>query len=381
MDIVFCGTFAAWRLGTIQARALPLAQELGRQGIRCAVVTTPWDMPSEAGVADALDGVALYNASTAPRSTLEAPVAILEQHRIIRSLSPRAVHVFKPRGFGGFAGMTLWNRLPVLVDSDDWEGDGGWNRVGSYSLVHRRVFDWQERTMIRQAHGVTAASSLLFHRARALRCTLRGGERRVLRLPNALPVAWHAALASAPRQRTPVSPTLVLYSRFAEFSRDWVPRFLAALERDYPAGLHVRVIGAEGLGVWSGRLCLDQLGYVTRYYLPELLATSSIAVVPHDDTLVGRAKHSVKLLELMAAGCAIITSDVGDAAEMTGPSSVLLRSNEPEAMAGAVVQLLGSPTTIDRLSRAARSRVRDSYLIPDTALRLLRWYHDIGVTA
>lgn len=381
VDMVFCSTFAAWRLGTLQARALPLAQELRRQGLRCVIVTTPWDLPAEAGVVDTVDGVTLSNSRLFPFEPIGIPLAVLEQQRLIRSLSPMAVHVFKPRGYGGLAGMAVRNRLPLLVDSDDWEGDGGWNRVGSYSLLQRRMFDWQERSMLRRAYGVSAASWLLFHRAREIRAAGPGdGDATpVLRLPNALSLEWYGAFASALRPEPDACPTIVLYSRFAEFSEDWLPRFVAVLSEAAVPQLRLRVIGSTGRLVGTRTVAVDQLGYVAREQLPELLAGAHIAVVPHDDQLVGRAKQSVKLLELMAAGCPIVTSDVGDVADVTAGSSVLLRSNDPALIANAALRLLSSPESVERMSAAARSRVRDHYLIPRTASQLVRWYRELGV--
>src|SRR3712207_2312811 len=112
VDIVMLGTFAAWRLGTLQSRALPLAIELRRQGVRCAIVTTPWDLPTERGLRDIISGVPLIN--TSATSPTAAWSAVAEQVRLVRALRPRAVHVFKPKGFGGLAARSLARELPVI---------------------------------------------------------------------------------------------------------------------------------------------------------------------------------------------------------------------------------------------------------------------------
>ena len=165
--MVMLGTFSTWRRGTLQARALPIAQELTRRGLQVTIVTSPWDEPTEAGVRECVGGVDVINTRTT--SPVFSARAVAEQVQIARGLAPRIVHVFKPKGFGGFAGLALARELPLVVDSDDWEGDGGWNRLSAYPVAMRRVFDWQERTLIARAIAVTAASTLLERRARRIR--------------------------------------------------------------------------------------------------------------------------------------------------------------------------------------------------------------------
>ena len=52
-------------------------------------------------------------------------------------------------------------RLPLVVDSDDWEGWGGWNDLLPYPASAKRLFAWQERDLPRRADAVTVASRTL----------------------------------------------------------------------------------------------------------------------------------------------------------------------------------------------------------------------------
>ncbi|MCZ7673362.1 MAG: hypothetical protein M5U34_42740 [Chloroflexi bacterium] len=36
-------------------------------------------------------------------------------------------------------------KLRLIVDSDDWEGWGGWNDRAPYSPLQKRFFAWQEQ--------------------------------------------------------------------------------------------------------------------------------------------------------------------------------------------------------------------------------------------
>lgn len=381
-DIVMLGTFATWRLGTLQARALPLAVALGHRGVRCAIVTTPWDLPSEQGITDVHDGVPIFNTSAV--SPAAAPLAVREQLDLVRHLQPRAIHVFKPKGFGGLTGLALRSRLPVLVDSDDWEGDGGWNQAGSYGLLQRRMFEWQERTLLRTALGVTAASTLLFQRARFARAS--GDQDSVWLIPNGLEQSWYARLVAGrceiPHQQDRTNSVL-LYSRFAEFGDDWLPRFAQALDECAECPVRVVAVGADGASWIAGeRVQVVMRGYVERYTLPSILGSADVAVFPYESSLLTMSKQSVKLLELMAAGCAVIASDVGDVAHVLGGTGVLLPDSDPVAFARTTARLLALPDYTISLGKAAQQRVEDHFLIESTiATRLVAAYRHAGVLA
>lgn len=369
-DIVMLGTFGLWRLGTLQARALPIARELVARGYRCAIVTSPWDMPHERGVVEVRDGVVIVNTASAGRAT--AP-AVRQQIGMIRRFRPRIVHLFKPRGFGGLAARRLLGSVPVIVDSDDWEGDGGWNQRGGYSLAQRRLFDWQERSLIRDADGVTAASALLARRAVALRAETGG----VWRMPNGLASSWVDELAEPRRRadgRPAGAPVVVLYSRFEEFDEGWPAQFAALLRMCVP---EVRVVAVGG-GVAEG---VERLGYVARHLLPDILGTATVAVYPYQDSLITRSKQSVKLLELMAAGCAVVASDVGDVPAVVGEAGRTIRGHDAGRFAEVSAVLLSEPGICRALGEAAQARVRECFTIPAVVNDLERVYQRFGLVA
>lgn len=361
-DIVMLGTFGLWRLGTLQARALAFARELAARGYRCAIVTSPWDMPSERGVVELRDDVLIVNTRSASSATIPA---VRQQLDVVRRLRPRLVHLFKPRGFGGLTARRLLGRLPVIVDSDDWEGDGGWNRQGDYSLPQRRLFDWQERSLLRDADGVTAASTLLEHRAVAL----RGGSAGVWRLPNGLSPSWLDRLTDG-SEAEPL--TVLLYSRFEEFDQDWPDRFAKALHAQSPAA---RVIAVGG----GFSLYVEHLGYVAQHHLPQILSRAALAVFPYRDSLITRSKQSVKLLELMAAGCAVVASDVGDVAAVLGSAGRVIPGHDPVTFAAACSDLLADSETRRTLGECSRQRVRERFSIPTIVDDLLGVYANFGL--
>ena len=380
-DVVMLGTFSAWNLGTIQARALPLATELRSLGIRSAIVVTPWDMPTEAGAMDIIDGVPIIN--TGATSATHPLSAIRQQIRWAHQLTPAVIHVFKPKGFGGFAGRVLSASLPLVVDSDDWEGDGGWNDAGDYGLLQRRVFHYQENDLLKRATYVTAASTLLADRAREIR-THAGGD-TVKRLPNGITRERWLELSTA-RQMAPASmdpPVILLYSRFAEFDHDWLASFMYALSSRCDKDIIVRVVGNIANQTIPpaivGGIRVEIMGYVSWHTIPTLLGTSTIAVYPYRDSLVTRSKQSVKLLEQMAAGCPMVASDVGDIGLTLGAAGIVLPDASPDRFARSVVELLNQPERLNLMSATGTERVRSDFLFEDLARDLLDVYCSVGL--
>lgn len=383
VDIAMLGSFGVWTRGTLQSRALPFARALTRMtGLRFAIVTTPWDDPEQSGMTEVVDDVLVYNT----RSTAQTlfPAAVAEQFKLVRQLNPALVHVMKPKAYAGLAGQLLTRtggKPKLLVDYDDWEGDGGWNDRAGYPVAARRLFAFQERQLIRSADGVSAASTLLAERASRLRVSRRHPS--VTYLPNGLEASWLASLSDAGDQpQGPDKPELVLYSRFAEFSMAWLGDMLRMLDRklDQPVTLHIvgrdepDAPGLRGLK-W---LELDWHGFVQRDEIPAILSRTSIALYPYDDNLINRSKQSVKLLELMAAGCAVVASDVGDIRRTGGDAVLAVPPGDAEAFTSAVHGLIAEPARAVEFGRRARIRAGE-FTIERLAERLHDVYRACGV--
>lgn len=383
-DIVMLGTFGVWTRGTLQSRALPFARAItASTGLDVAIVTTPWDAPDAAGASEEVDGVRIFN--TVSHRPASAPLAAAEQLRLVRELNPGIIHVMKPKGFGGLAVATR-RLLPrgsrLVVDADDWEGDGGWNDAGSYGLLPRRLFARQETDLIRRADAVTAASTLLDERARRLR--RQRSESGVKFLPNGLDREWARRLGAATPQHGSTTPRVLLYSRFAEFSLAWLQEFVAALDRGVDESLRLEFVGdfdpAALAEMALGNLTLHSHGYVERERIPEILAGATVAVFPYEDTLINRAKQSVKLLELMASGRPVVATDVGDVARIAGDAVVICPTTDPADFARRVLSLLAHDEQRQALSARARKRAAE-YTIDRLAPRLLDVYRNLGLAA
>ncbi len=361
--------FALAPKATMSARALPLAEALVACGHRVTLILPPWDDPAQSGRCWREHGVTVRNISL-PRRFETAGIV----HRLraaVRAAAPDVVHLFKPKGHGALAALML-RGYPLVVDTDDWEGPGGWNEVNPYSALQRALFAWQERSLPARAAAATAAS-------RTLETQLWGfglAPDRVTYLPNGVTArrhgGWHAATQEAPALRRALglgdAPTVLLYTRFVEFTPERAVATFAAVRRALPAA-RLLVIGRGFFG--EERALLDRaheagvaeaivhLPWVERDRLPAHLALGDVALLPYDDTLINRAKCSVKTLDLMVAARPIVADAVGQNREYLehNVSGVLVPPDDPGALAPALIGLLRDEGRRRAIGAAARERV------------------------
>ena len=366
--VLMLGTFGFQPKATMRARALGMAAALQACGWDVLVGTTPWDYRPDAGRHWVECGVRVANTRVV-RPALW-PLAVAEMLRWQRVEQPALVHVFKPKGFGDLAGRVLRRRAPLVLDMDDWEGDGGWNDTGLYGPVQRRVFDWQERTLPARARSVTVASRELERRA----IDLGVPPDHVHYIPNGLTAERIEQLATATRPLSDArGPRLLLYTRFVEFQPSFIVAALARVRSRFAdVGLVVAGSSSDGVAEMvlmreAGRAGLSAaitcLGWIAPESLGSLARSCELAIHPFDDTRLNRSKCSVKLLELMAAGIPVLTTRVGENAQYVehGRSGWLVEPGDPEAFGAAAVQLLDDNAARRALGVAGAERASLRY--------------------
>lgn len=364
MRIVMLAPFGIRPKGTLLARMLPLAQALTGRGHRVTIVAPAVHNPEDAGTRVLHGGVPVIHARQ-PR--LPGPAAALDQSLALLRLAlaerPAVLHLFKPKGYAGLAALVargLRPHLPLVVDTDDWEGPGGWNDLLPYPVSARQLFAWQERDLPRRAAAVTVAS----HTLESLVWAMGVPPARVFYLPNgAVPPG------PAPPAAVAAQPALLLYTRFWELDLTELVAALAAIHQARPAARLIVVGRGErgeeralrALAARAGcAALLDERGWLTPEQIPSAMAEAQIALVPARDTLVNRARCSAKLLELMGAGLAVVASDVGEARSFVEHerSGLLVRPGDPGALAAATLRLLADPALRERLAAGARAVAR-----------------------
>lgn len=403
--VAFIAPFAEAPKATTSARIIPLARAIARRGHDVTVLVPPYDNPTEGG-RDRIDGGVRVHTLDVPGTVAEAsplqavaqPILAARVARAALALRPDVVHLSKPKAVSGLAHSIIagLRRLPgsaspaIVVDTDDWEGDGGWNEYEAYPWWQRAVVNAQEWWGIGAADAVTAASRTLEAQAWS-----RGQPgSRTWYLPNGLddadyPGWWTPGVAAVPsaddraaaRRRLGLAdvPVVLLYTRFFEFAP---PRALATIRaiRDRVPGATLLVVGA---GKFGQERTLAELarasgdadavtlaGWQAPADLPALLRGADVAVALADDNLANRAKCSVKLLQLMRLGLPVVADATGEQASYLGatgdsatdiPPGLLVPAGDVAAMADAAASLLRDPARREAVGHVAARRARDHF--------------------
>ncbi len=386
MNIILIGPFGLRPRGTMAVRALPLARALVARGHAVTVLLPPWQNPEDGGRCWQENGVDIENIALPPAIPgLYHLLVALRLARRALALRPDVVHLFKPKAYSGLVHWLL-ARLPrgrrprLVVDTDDWEGPGGWNDLAPYTPAQRAVFTWQERWGLTHADAVTVASRALQSLVWAM--GIPAGE--VHYVPNGIDCRLQSADCNFESAICNPQFVILLYTRFFEFPVSRVVELLLRVRQEVPDARLLVV----GKGLFDEERELERLaaqanltlspcppltlsprplpsdinlaGWVDPQALPLYFAQATLAIYTFDDTLVNRCKCPVKLLDLLAAGVAVIAEDVGEIGEMIhhGESGWLVEPGDVTGFAAAVVRLLRAAPLRERLGQAAAADMR-----------------------
>ncbi len=367
-SIVMIGPFGLRPRGTMRVRALPMARALAHRGHRVTLLLPPWPNLEDAGRSWVEDGVRVIYLPL-PRGPLFHLRLAAQMVREVLRLRPDVVHGFKPKAYPGLVHWVLRHlrrtgrfRGGLVVDTDDWEGPGGWNDRNPYSPWQRHLFAWQERWGMTHADALTVASRTLETLAWAMGIP----SRRVFYLPNA---AW---FIGPPRSLPAGPPIVLLYTRFLEFSLERLIWVLGALAQRFSA-LRFLYVGLP-LGDEEARFRhavaeaglidrVDWEGWVEPVRLPGVLGRAHLALYLMDDNLINRAKCPMKLIDLLAAGLPVVADAVGQVPEYIrhGETGWLVPPGDVCAMVEAAAKLLEDPEAAWRIGENARRSIAASH--------------------
>jgi len=390
MRVAFIGPFGLRVKGTMSRRAMPMARALAARGHQIDIILPPWDCPEDSGREWEEEGIGVHNIALPPRFPFL--FHLLVTWRLVRralALKPDVVHCFKPKAYAGLSATAIWflqrlglTKVRLVVDSDDWEGWGGWNEFGHYTWAQKRFFAWQERWGLTHCDAVTVASRAL----QTLAWSLGVAPKRVFYVPNgANPKSQIPNLKSEISILT--SPfSVLLYTRFLEFQVERVVEVFERVAAEVPE-VQFLIVG-KGLSgeeekllrLTSQRGLADRMvyaGWVEPAQLAGCLAAAEVAIYPLDDNLLNRARCSAKLVDLMAAGLAIVAEDVGQSREYIehGCSGLLVEAGDIGAFARCVVRLLQDKSLREGLGNEAQRRVCEEFAWERLVERIESAYH------
>ncbi len=371
MRVAMIGPFGLRPKGTMSVRALPLAKALARRGHEVALFLPPWSFPQDAGKTWDEDGVHIENVPVSPR-------ALIGPRLVSRALAwqPDVIHSFKPKAYAGLAAWQVWQlrrlgraHVRLVVDTDDWEGAGGWNEIENYPGALKRFFAWQELWGLKHNHAVTVASRAL----ETIVLSLGRAPREVYYLPNGttnLPTLEPIDVRE--KYGLHDAPVVLLYTRFFEFRIERLMQVWARITEQVP-GAQLLVVGRGLFGEEKELLALAReqrmgerlkyAGWVEPGQLASFFAAADIALYPFDDTLVNRCKCAVKLIDLLAAGVPVVAEAVGQNKEYIahGENGLLVSPGRVEEFACAAASLLHDRSLRQRLGSRARAAMAANF--------------------
>lgn len=378
MNIAMIGPFGLRPKGTMAVRALPLARALAERGHHPVLVLPPWNDPDQSGKRLSDGGVDIINITLPPRLPLLSHLTIAWRlARAAFAVHPAVIHCFKPKAYAGLAALLIWlgrllrlTSVRLVVDSDDWEGPGGWNEIEHYSRAQKAFFAWQERWGLTHCDALTVASRAL----QSIAWSMGGPPQRVVYLPNGS--MWSATtLSSHPGEPATTESSrsrVLLYTRFFEFSLARVVAIAAGVLASAPQADLV-VVGAGLFGEereFMARMAAEGLEQRVTYAgwrdpaeLPAYFAAVGVAIYPFDDTLINRAKCAVKLIDLLAAGVPVVADRVGQNAEYIehGVSGLLVEPGDTAGFVRSVCALLEDRVRAQTMGNAAAQRIATHY--------------------
>ena len=393
--------FAMYPKATTSGRILSLSRALVDLGHSVSIVIPPYDNLLHSGREYEIDGVQIYNikmpANVAPTKYFLASIRLLKR---ALSLGPDVIHVFKPKGYSGLAAMLLivarrfklLTRVSVVLDTDDWEGRGGFYDYYLKNSLYPRImldfFDFQEKWIPKYSDAITAASRTLEKRL------LEWGmaPERVFHVPNAPPDILKFSIngqydVGSLRKAYHLEnvPVMLLYTRFLEYGVEKVLSVLRYVKREIK-DVKLFIVGKgsfgeekelEELATKEGlRDSMVFAGWVPLEEVPRHISLGDVAIFPFDDTPLNRAKCPSKLVELMVVGKAIVADKVGEIVEYIedGESGILVSPKDTRQFAENVVRVLRDESLRRRLGENARSRIWKAFTWRKSALKTEQAY-------
>ena len=335
--------FPSFGIGGAQMRFVTLATHFGRN-YRHAVVSMSGDQQANGLLPPDLE--VTYPAISGRKG--ETIANVRHFRRVLRALAP---DVLVTHNWGSIE-WAMANAVPIVrhIHIED-----GFGREEQDCQITRRVLT--RRIFLRQSTVVLPSRCL--HRIAT--DVWRLPRRRVHYIPNG--VALRAFTVKQDPSAIPARQTVIgtVAGLRAEKNVARLMQAFALVAAEHPAKLVIAGDGPERaeleriaaqLGV-ADKVCF--LGHVKQ---PQHLYAGFDIFALSSDT----EQMPLCILEAMAAGLPIVSTDVGDVAEMVAPENRLhIRPREPAALAGSMLQLLREPTARQHLGTANRRKVEREY--------------------
>ncbi len=247
----------------------------------------------------------------------------------------------------------------------------------------RRFLD---RELIARTAGAFVAVSQ--EDARRMHTVERIPERKIRFIPNGIPAREPTGRAAAIREELGVGPGTPLIGCVATLrpqkALDVLAKATAGIVASVPGARVVVVGGGDDAGAPEEqrlRGVVASLGVSDSFLLagrrsdiPDFLDALDLAVLSSDFE-----GSPLSVMEYMAAGCAVVATAVGGVPDLVqeGVTGMLVPPQDPEALAGAVVELLGDPDRRAAMGEAGRRRQREEFSLDAMVRRVEDLYLEL----
>ncbi|MCY4623208.1 MAG: glycosyltransferase family 4 protein [bacterium] len=308
--------------GGVQQQVLGLVEHLRRQGQEAIAVGPA--AGSGAGRADAGRSLMFpVNRSRAPIAL--SPMAV----RRVRAAVAGAdlVHVHEPMvPLVGWAALRTGRPTVVTFHADP-------------SPMFRAAYRWG-RSLVRPFLGDVVSTAV----SRTARSAVEPLGLDVLEIPNAVDVPSF-------RLETPRDPRRLAFVGRPDprKGRDLLLSAWPAVRSEIPDARLVVVGGGESPPIEG----VEYLGRVSEAEKRSVLAGSGVFCAPNR----GGESFGITVAEGMAAGCAVVASDLAAFEDVLGGTGLLFRNGDPAGLAEALKAVLADPGLRERLAKGSSARV------------------------
>lgn len=328
--------------GGVQVHVRDLGSHLAQRGHEVIALAPARRRPREPWVIDVGRPLDVpYNASNAPISPW--PATARRVRRVLEAFSPEVVHVHEPLTPSASMFALRWGGAPTVATFHS-------------GAERSRLFDLAAPVLKRLADRIAVRVAVSERAAAFVRQRL-GGELEIV--PNGIDIARFAGARPAD-----LGPGRKLLFVGRLHPRKGFPVAVAAFrevaERLGDVGLVVAGDGEDRAAVEALpapiRDRVRMLGSVPNPELPPYEAACDVYL----GTAVGGESFGVVLLEAMAAGLAVVASDIPGYDEVVrdGVDGLLVPPRDPHAVATAAERLLEDPDLSGRIRDAGRERAR-----------------------
>lgn len=347
------------RVGGVEEVCLQLTRQLRIKGHEPAVLTNRW--PKELPAYSTVEGIPVWRyqfrvPEPRPRHLGgwllhgSATQRAVRRRLLTQSCDVVNIHCVSSNGRYALAAAQAL-RLPLVV-SLHGELTGDEDNVYERSAQLRRT--WTR--LMRAAHAVTAPSRHTLEAAESALGEALGDRGHVIRNSVDLDV-FHVPAGDASRE-----PLILAVGRLVNVKGfDVAVRALAQVQQAAP-GVRLVIVGdgperaaLQGLAHACAAGMVTFTGALGRGDVSDYMRRAAVCVVPSRNEALG-----LTALEAMACGTPVVASDVGGLPEVVshGGTGLLVPPDDPEALAGALLDVLTAPDASRARATQALSQAR-----------------------